>query len=165
MKRALLVVLVVAGTAQTLAASSRPSNAKVASTFPNDERTPTAPIANLSRQQSAISERTMSPPYVRFGSGLEDDAPHFKPNVFLQSGLEDAISPTPPKPESALLKFGSGLEDDAPFRKPNVLLQSGLEESTAGRSERNRVANVKFGSGLEDEATRYRPKSWYHPGF
>jgi hypothetical protein len=165
MKRAILVVLVVAGSANALAASSRSSGGDGTSTFLLDEHATTELETKETQRLSPTSVRATSLPYVRFGSGLEDDDPRPKPNVLLQSGLESALSSRQPKPKSDLLRFGSGLEDDAPLRKPNILLQSGLEEPTVRRSKSNRSANDRFGSGLEDEAPSFRPKAWHHPGF
>jgi hypothetical protein len=98
----------------------------------------------------------------RFGSGLEDDAPPLRPNVFHESGLEQQtlLRANPKTP--VIVRFGSGLEDDAPTPRPNVFLQSGLERFTFARAN---PSKLRFESGLEKGAPRVPTNVFRQAGF
>lgn len=102
---------------------------------------------------------------VRFGSGLEDDAPARAPSVFMQSGLEPSKHRAATLSRSGATRFGSGLEEDAPVRTRNVFLLSGLEADAAPRRLPARSAVVRFGSGLEEDAHVRATSVFYEAGF
>ena len=102
---------------------------------------------------------------VRFGSGLEDDAPTRASSVFMQSGLEPSKHRAATRSSARDTRFGSGLEAGAPERTRNVFLLSGLEADAAPRRLSARSVIVRFGSGLEEDVQLRATSVFHDAGF
>jgi hypothetical protein len=165
--RAFAIAVLVTGTAQTTAAQIRqlstPQDSRV---FSNNESSKTArSVSNLFSKQNAVKGAIRTRPSVRFGSGLEDDAPTWKPNVFLQSGLETQRVVKASLHAAPFDRFGSGLEDDASTHSDSIIRQSGIDNLKITNAKASTLLNVRFGSGLEKNAPPVRRKMIHMPGF
>ena len=165
--RAFVIAVLVASTAQTTAAQIRqlstPLDSRVLS---NNKSSKTArSVPNLFSKQNAVKGAVRTQPSVRFGSGLEDDAPIWKPNVFLQSGLETQRVIKASLQATPFDRFGSGLDDDTTTQSDNTIRQLGIDKPPIINATTSTLSNVRFGSGLEKNAPPIRRKMIHIPGF
>lgn len=122
-------------------------------------------LEDFASPQRLVAPWSVGPTAVRFGSGLEDDAPERPANVFHLSGLEELTSLQSTQFRDGGVRFGSGLEDDVPMGPPSALHQSGLEGLASNSSSDERATADRFGSGLEDDAPVRQPNRFQQPGF